>query len=105
MVTQRATEDLQASVGSWIGKIDKFAHRTIDSIIRRDPDSLKVQDLQALVATAKTLADVFRPNAGLDAKGEGKTLVQIAVSAQSVDAHPMSVVDIDEVRDAPTDVK
>lgn len=98
VVTQRATEDLSVSVRSWVGKIDAFAHKTIDSLIKRDPDTMSVKEIGELVSATRGLADVFRPNAGLDRKDAGATHVHLGVMTlgATLDARPhMSVIDVD----------
>jgi hypothetical protein len=71
-VTQCATDDLQASVRSWLGKIDQWGHKVLDSYMKRDPDGLNPKTLQELVSGVKVLNDTFRSNAGLDKQADNK---------------------------------
>jgi transposase len=97
MVTQAATDDLQASVRSWIAKIDKFGHQTIDSIIKRNPDELSTKQLQELVSAAKSLSDLTRPNYGLDRHDATKTTVSIHVAANAKPHLTGSIIDVEQL--------
>jgi hypothetical protein len=87
-VTQCATDDLQASVRSWLGKIDQWGHKVLDSYMKRDPDGLNPKTLQELVSGVKVLNDTFRSNAGLDKQESGKP-ASLTINVNTGASHAM----------------
>lgn len=108
IVSATVTEHLQRDSVDWISRITRKARSDLDALEGYSlQERVNTLDPEQYVRVLDTLDKLARRNYGLDAETGSKTLVQVSVNPVGCPmvSDGMSVVDVDEVRDSPTDVK
>jgi hypothetical protein len=72
LVAQAATDHLQASVGSWITKIDKAVHAGLDNVLAKGLESMGLRELNLALDCAEKANRIARQTYGLDKQEIGK---------------------------------
>lgn len=79
-VLQAATDDLTASANSWISKIDKIVHQSVDNVLAQGLNHLGLKDLSLALDCAQKVNQIARQTYNLDAKAGGGNGVQINIA-------------------------
>lgn len=105
MLSQTVNRDLQLKASGWLARMDSYVNRTMDSVERRDPDSLEIKDFKMLVETAKIVNDMARPTYGLNDGQQHQTNILVVPDAAHHAASRLpggQVIDVQPLADATT---